>query len=119
MDNIETNTDNTRLYETIFLSRQDISKDQVDTLTQNWVDIITNNNGHVGLVKQWGIMNLEYPIKKNKRAYFTLINIEANKDVIYEMERQMRINADVIRYMTVKVEKHNDTPSIMIKEQEE
>jgi small subunit ribosomal protein S6 len=102
------------LYEHIYLARQDITTQQVEALTQNLKTIISDGGGTVGKVEYWGVKQLQHRIKKNRKAHFTLINIDANAETLAEMERQSGINEDIIRHLTIKVDKHEDSPSMMM-----
>uniref|UniRef100_E6YL93 Small ribosomal subunit protein bS6 n=1 Tax=Bartonella rochalimae ATCC BAA-1498 TaxID=685782 RepID=E6YL93_9HYPH len=93
------------LYEHIFLARQDIAPQQIDELLETYKGVIEANGGKVGRVENWGLRSLAYRIRKNRKAYYVLINIDAPASTIAELERQMRINEDILRYMTVRVEK--------------
>ena len=103
------------LYEHVFLARQDISQAQVDALTKEYSDVITEAGGKIAKVEYWGVKTLAFKIKKNRKAHYTYLDIDAPPAAVTEMERQMSINEDVIRFMTVKVEKHEDGPSAMMK----
>ena len=103
------------LYEHVFLTRQDASNAQVDQLTEQFKSVISGLGGQVGKAEYWGVRSLTFRIKKNRKAHFTLMNIEAPPAAVTEMERQMSINEDVVRFMTVRVDKHEDGPSAMMK----
>lgn len=103
------------LYEHVFLVRQDASAPQVETLTQQFKSVIESNGGTVPKVESWGIRSLSYRIKKNRKAHFTLMNIEAPPEAVAEMERQLRLSTDVIRFLTVKVNEHETGPSPMMR----
>ena len=107
------------LYEHVFLARQDVTAQQVDALTEQMKTVIQSGGGSVQKVEYWGIKSLAYRVKKNRRAHFTLMNIDAPPAAVAEMERQMRINEDVIRLLTVKVEAHEDGPSAMLRKRED
>ena len=107
------------LYEHVFLARQDVTAQQVETLTEQLKSIITANGGSIAKAEYWGIKSLAYRVKKNRRAHFTLLNIDAPAAAITEMERQMRINEDVIRLLTVRVEAHEEGPSAMLRKRED
>jgi small subunit ribosomal protein S6 len=102
------------LYEHVLLARQDISQQQVDALVEQYKGVLEANGGKVGKVEAWGLRPLTYRIKKNRKAYYTLVNIEAPAAAVAEMERQMRINEDVLRFMTVRVEEHEEGQSAML-----
>lgn len=103
------------LYEHVFLARQDISQQQVEGLQQTMKNIITENGGTVGKVEYWGLKNLTYKIKKNRKAHYSLLNIDAPHAAVAEMERQMSIVTDVLRFMTIRVDEHDDNPSVMMR----
>lgn len=106
------------LYEHIFLSRQDVSSAQVEALTEQYKGVIEAGEGKVGKIEQWGVKTLTYRIRKNRKAHFTLMNIDASSDAVQEMERQMRINEDILRFMTVSVEELSDEPSVMMQKRD-
>ena len=99
------------LYEHIFLARQDLSQSQVDALAAQATEIIESNEGKVTKTETWGLKNLAYKIDRNRKAHFVMLNIEGPGAVVEELERQTRINEDVIRYMTIRVEELSDEPS--------
>ena len=103
------------LYETVFIARQDVSGAQVETMTADYTTIITGLGGSVPKAEQWGLRNLTYRIAKNRKGHYVLMNIDAPAAAILEMERQMRINEDVLRYMTIKVETHETEPSAILR----
>lgn len=107
------------LYEHVFLARQDLSQQQVDALVEHFRGVIASNGGSVGRVENWGLKSLTYRVKKNRKAYFTLMDITAPPAAVKEMERQMGISEDILRFMTVKVDKHEDGPSAMMQKREE
>ncbi len=107
------------LYEHVFLARQDVTAQQVDALTEQLKTVIQSGGGSVQKVEYWGIKSLAYRVKKNRRAHFTLMNIDAPAAAVAEMERQMRINEDVIRLLTVRVEAHEDGPSAMLRKRDD
>lgn len=102
------------LYEHVVVTRPDISPQQVDALVEDITKIVTERNGKVGKTEYWGLRNLAYPIKKSRKAHYSLLNIEGPGDVIHEVERRHRINEDVLRYLTVKVEEFTTEPSPVI-----
>ncbi len=99
------------LYEHIFLARKDISGQQVDALIENFKGIIEEGGGTVGKIENWGLKTLPYRVKKNRKAHYALMNIDAGSDAVAEMERQMRLHEDVLRYMNIRVEEHEEGPS--------
>ena len=103
------------LYEHVFLARQDLSQAQVDALAATATEIVEAGQGKVTKTESWGLKNLAYKIKRNRKAHFVMLNIEAPAGVVAELERQTGINEDVIRWMTVKVEEHEEGPSVMMR----
>ncbi len=99
------------LYEHIFLARKDISGQQVDALIETFKGIIEEGGGTVGKTENWGLKTLPYRVRKNRKAHYALMNIDATPEAVGEMERQMRLNEDVLRHMTVRVEEHEEGPS--------
>ncbi|HWU63063.1 30S ribosomal protein S6 [Rhizobium sp. C4] len=106
------------LYEHVFLARQDVTPQQVEGLVENYKGVIEANGGKVGRVENWGLKSLTYRIKKNRKAHYVLMDITAPAAAIQEMERQMRISEDVLRYMTVSVEAHEEGPSAMMQKRD-
>ena len=103
------------LYEHVFLARQDLSQAQVDALAATATEIVEAGAGKVTKTESWGLKNLAYKIKRNRKAHFVMLNIDAPAGVVAELERQTGINEDVIRWMTVKVETHEEGPSVMMR----
>jgi small subunit ribosomal protein S6 len=107
------------LYEHVFLARQDISAQQAEGLQQTFRSLIEENGGKVGKAEYWGIKSLTYRIKKNRKAHYTLMNIDAPHEAVAEMERQMSLSTDVIRFLTVRVDEHEEGPSAMMRRSDE
>ena len=99
------------LYENVFIARQDISGAQVDTLADQFTQLIADNGGEVKKRENWGLRNLAYRMNKNRKGHYVLFNIEAPAPAIAELERTMRINEDVLRYLTIKVDALEEGPS--------
>ena len=106
------------LYEHVFLARQDLSQAQVDQLAATATEIVEQNDGKVTKTETWGLKNLAYKIDRNRKAHFVLLNIEGPGSVVEELERQTRINEDVIRYMTIRVDEPEEGPSVMMRKNE-
>ena len=106
------------LYEHVFLTRQDAAPAQVDALTEKYKALIASNGGKVTKTEYWGLKSLTYRIRKNRKAHYALMNISAPAAAVAEMERQMRINENVLRFMTVRVEELEDGPSAMLQKRE-
>jgi small subunit ribosomal protein S6 len=103
------------LYEHVYLARQDVSAQQVEDLTKQFQGVIEQMGGKVAKVEYWGVKSLSYRINKNRKAHFTLMNLDAPPAAVAEVERQQRINEDVLRYMTVRVEELEEGPSAMMR----
>jgi len=103
------------LYEHVFLARQDASTQQVEELTAQMTGIVEQAGGKVTKTENWGVRSLTYRMNKNRKAHFVLLNIEAPSAAIAEIERQERISEDVIRYLSVRVEEHEEGPSAMMR----
>ena len=101
-------------YETVFIVRQDASPQQVDNLANQLAAVIGERGGRLSKRESWGLRSLAYRIKKNRKGYYTFFNIEAPPEAILEIERQMRLNEDVLRYLTVRVDKLNEQPSPIV-----
>ena len=106
------------LYEHVFLARHDLSQAQVDALAATATEIVEAGQGKVTKTETWGLKNLAYKIKRNRKAHFVLLNIDAPAGVVAELERQTAINEDVIRWMTVRVEAHEEGPSVQMRKQD-
>jgi small subunit ribosomal protein S6 len=103
------------LYEHVFLARQDASTQQVEELTTQMTGIVEGLGGKVVKTENWGVRSLTYRMSKNRKAHFVLLNIDAPSAAVTEIERQERISEDVIRYLTVRVEEHEEGPSAMMR----
>ena len=103
------------LYEHVLLARQDLAQAQVDALAETATKIIEEGQGKVVKTETWGLRNLAYRIAKNRKAHYVLLDIDAPAPAIAEMERQVALNEDVIRYMTVRVDEHEAGPSAMMR----
>ena len=106
------------LYEHVFLARQDLAPAQVDALAENATKIIEDNGGKVVKTETWGLRSLAYRIQKNRKAHYVMLDIDAPAPVVAELERQTQINEDVVRYMTIKVDAHEQGPSAMMRRNE-
>lgn len=103
------------LYEHVFLARQDISAQQVDGLIETFGSVVRDQGGTITKTEYWGLKNLNYRIKKNRKAHFALVNIDSPPAAVAEMERQMGISSDIIRFLTIRVDEHETGPSAMMK----
>jgi small subunit ribosomal protein S6 len=95
-------------YESVLIARQDLGASQVNSLVENLSSVLKKEGGEVVKVDNWGLKNLAYRIKKNRKGHYVLLNIVAPAQAISEYERLMRLNEDVIRYMTIKVDEFNN-----------
>src|ERR1700751_2841992 len=102
------------LYENVFIARQDISGAQVDTLADTFTQLVADNGGEVKNREYWGLRNLAYRMRKNRKGHYVLLNIDAPSGAIAELERTMRINEDVIRYLTIRVEALEEGASVIM-----
>ncbi len=99
------------LYESTFIARPDISSQQVDGLAEQFREILTEAGGEIAKTEYWGLRSLAYRIKKNRKGHYYFMNIDAPPEAISAMEHTMRINEDVIRYLTVRVDEHDPNPA--------
>ncbi|HEY8567305.1 MAG TPA: 30S ribosomal protein S6 [Beijerinckiaceae bacterium] len=106
------------LYEHVFLARQDVTSQQVEAMVDQYKGVIEQNGGAVEKTEMWGVKSLAYRIKKNRKAHFTLLNIQAPPAALAEMERQMQISEDVLRFMTVRVDELDPEPSAMMQKRD-
>jgi small subunit ribosomal protein S6 len=101
-------------YETVFITRQDLSEAQVKDLTDGYQKILTDAGGKINKVENWGLRNLAYRINKNRRGHYVLIESDVAAPAIHEMERTMRLNEDILRYMTTREDALSTGPSIIM-----
>ena len=106
------------LYESVYIARPDISATQVEALTADWTKILEENGGKVTKDEYWGLKSLAYRIKKNRKGHYSLMNIDAPAAALAELERNMRLNEDVLRYMSIRVDEHEEGPSVMMRKNE-
>ena len=102
------------LYENVFIARQDVSSQQVEAMAEDFTKLVADNGGAIAKTEFWGVRGLTYRIKKNRKGHYVLMNLDAPSDAVQELERQMRLHEDVIRYMTVRVEELEEGPSAMM-----
>ena len=103
------------LYENVLIARQDVSTAQVEGLVETFQNVITENGGSIAKTEQWGLRTLAYKVNKNRKGHYVLMNIDAPAEAVHEMERQMRINEDILRYMTLRVDEHETEPSAILR----
>ena len=101
-------------YENVFIARQDLTPAKVAELTDKYASVIENNGGKVSKRENWGLRTLAYKINKNRKGYYILMNIDAPAPAVVEMERLMRLDENLLRYLTVKVDALEEGPSVMM-----
>jgi small subunit ribosomal protein S6 len=106
------------LYEHVFLARQDVSQAQVEGFIKEYTDVIAEGGGKVTKNEYWGLKTLAFKIKKNRKAHYALMNIDAPHTAVSEMERRMGISTDILRFITIKVEAHETEPSVQMRKQD-
>src|SRR5687768_7685122 len=99
------------LYESVFIARQDVAATQVDAIAEQFTGILAGLDGKVTKKEYWGLRSLTFRIKKNRKGHYVLFNIEASPAAVAEMERNMRLHEDVLRYLTIKVDALDPNPS--------
>lgn len=105
-----------RLYECVFIARQDVTASQVENMATHFTSVIKEDAGQVGKIEFCGLRTLAYPIKKNKKGHYVLMNVTAEPKTVAEVERQMKLSEDILRYMTVSVESLDDNPSALMQQ---
>jgi small subunit ribosomal protein S6 len=107
------------LYEHVFISRQDLSNAQAEGLIEHFSTVLTDNGGKVVENEYWGVKTLAYKINKNRKGHFAFLKTDAPADAVQEMERLMRLHDDVMRVLTIKVEEHEEGPSVQMQKKDE
>lgn len=105
-------------YEHVFIARADITAQQVETITSEFTKVVEDGGAKVTKSEYWGLRGLAYKIKKNRKAHFTLFNIEGPHPAVAELERQEKLHDDILRSMTIRVDEHEEGPSIMMQKNE-
>jgi small subunit ribosomal protein S6 len=103
------------LYEHVFIARHDISAQQMEALTEKFTTVLKENGGKVVNTEYWGLKNLAYRIKKNRKAHFGYLQLDTAHPALAEMERQMTLTNDILRFMTIRVDEHEAQPSAMMR----
>ena len=106
------------LFEHVFMLRQDLSSTDLESAIENHEKTINDLEGSIAYKESWGLKNLSYPIKNNKKAFFEYMNIEMPNERIQEMNSKLNLNENIIRHLSIKVRKFKETPSPMVKEQD-
>ena len=99
------------LYESVIIGRQDLTPSQFETLIDKFISVIGSFKGQIKKKENWGLRNLAYKINKNRKGHYILLNIDANPEAIFEYERLMRLDEDIIRFLTIKINSINENPS--------
>ncbi len=107
------------LYEHVYMARQDVTAQQVETMTDGFKSTVEGLGGSFAKVEYWGVKSLAYRIKKNRKAHFSLINIDAPPAAVTEMERQMSLNEDILRFITIRIDEHEEGPSAMMRKRDD
>ena len=102
------------IYECVYIARQELTAAQTEQLSKDLTKIVSSNSGEIKKQEYWGLRNLAYKIRKNRKGHYTMFHIEAPASTIEELERNMRLNEDILRYLTVKIDKLPDGPSVMM-----
>ena len=102
------------IYECVYIARQELTAAQTEQLSKDLTKIVSSNSGEIKKQEYWGLRNLAYKIRKNRKGHYTMFHIEAPASAIEELERNMRFNEDILRYLTVKIDKLPDGPSVMM-----
>lgn len=105
-----------RFYEAVFVARQDITSTQVESLAQQYAGVIEQFGGKVTKTELCGLRNLAYPIRKNKKGHYVLMNVAVASEGMKEVERQMKLNENILRFLTVRVEELNNSPSLLMQQ---
>ena len=102
------------LYESVIIGRQDLTNSQFETLIDEFTSVIKSNDGEVKKTEYWGIRNLAYKINKNRKAHYCMLNISSSPETISEYERLLGLHEDIIRFLTVKIDKVDENPSLLM-----
>jgi small subunit ribosomal protein S6 len=103
-----------RLYESVFIARQDITSAQVEAMADEFAEIITSAGGSIKKREYWGLRSLAYRIKKNRKGHYLMLNLETGPEALREYERIMGLNEDVLRFLNLNIEEVEEGPSIMM-----
>ncbi len=99
------------LYESVIIGRQDLTPSQFETIINKFISVITSFKGEIKKKENWGLRNLTYKIKKNRKGHYILLNIDASSEAVFEYERLMRLDEDIIRFLTIKIKSIDNNPS--------
>ena len=107
------------LYEHVFISRQDLSNTQAESLIEHFSSILSDNSGKVVESEYWGIKTMAYKMNKNRKGHYAFLKTDAPSEAVQEMERLMRLHDDVMRVLTIKVDEHKELPSVQMQKRDE
>ncbi len=99
------------LYESVIIGRQDLTLNQFESLVDEFISVLTSLNGEIKKKEYWGLRNLAYKINKNRKGHYSMLNIDAPSDTIIEYERLMRLHEDIVRFLTIRINKIEEKPS--------
>ena len=102
------------IYECVYIARQELTAAQAEQLSKDLTKIVSSNSGEIKRQEYWGLRNLAYKIRKNRKGHYTMFHIESPASTIEELERNMRLNEDILRYLTVKIDKLPEGSSVMM-----
>ena len=102
------------LYESVIIGRQDLTNSQFETLIDDFVSVIKSQDGEIKKTEYWGIRNLAYKINKNRKAHYYMLNISSSPETISEYERLLGLHEDIIRFLTMKIDKVDESPSLLM-----
>jgi small subunit ribosomal protein S6 len=107
------------LYEHVFIARQDLSNTQAEALIEHFSTVLSDNDGTVVMSEYWGVKTMAYKINKNRKGHYAYMRSDAPAPAVQEMERLMRLHEDVMRILTIKVDAHEEGPSVQMQKREE
>jgi len=107
------------LYEHVFISRQDLSSVQAESLAEHFGEVTTANSGQMVVSEYWGLKTMAYKINKNRKGHYSFFRTNAPSAAVQEMERLMRLHEDILRVLTIKVDKHDDGPSVQMQKRDD
>ena len=107
------------LYEHVMIARQDLSNTQAESLIEHFSTVLTDNDGKVVMSEYWGVKTMAYKINKNRKGHYAFIRSDAPATAVHEMERLMRLHEDVMRVLTIKVDAHEEGPSVQMQKRDE
>ena len=102
------------LYESVIIGRQDLTNSQFETLIDEFTSVIKSHDGEIKKSEYWGIRNLAYKINKNRKAHYYMLNISSSPETISEYERLLGLHEDIIRFLTIKIDKVDENPSLLM-----